>query len=605
MNGRSAASPYLRKVFLLVLVPFAAFLLYAGYSIFQTWRSIGLAERVLQQADLVERTFHVIRELQRERSFSAQYLTGTLSLQELEKQYSNIQPPLEVFLAGITNASLSQSLREECRLLQSKLFDIRKGAVARETFTIAYQQYTRLIGMLQDVQKSMAQAFQDAETAKLFNNIILLEAAREYAGKLRVTFTRLLSSPPGAEDESMYLLLVTHTALRELLNVRALSLTTRSQKLLATKRESENWKFMNNLISHLISGKEELERLNAEPSRFVQAIAEVIHDLEEITAIEDQQVRVTQQRILEQARGQLFQTITLIFLVSIFLMYLGYDYITGLLERASAYTRLHNTLEELSEARKQEINIGWQIQKELLLGKIPTDLSGCRMASRSIPSLGIDGDFLDFFTHDTHTVDVLFGDVMGKGIPAALVGAAAKSHFQRAMSHLLLELQQHAWPRPDEIVALVQKRMSPGLFSVERFISLHYGQFDFSRRILQLVNCGHTEVMHLQRATGSHRLYKPQNAPLGIFETETFKLQTIPFAPGDLFVFYSDGITEARSPSGEFFGKDRLVRIVSETAAHPNFSPEAVVERVMNDLPAFTQSNQFRDDLTILIVEAV
>ncbi|HNV68659.1 MAG TPA: SpoIIE family protein phosphatase [Candidatus Ozemobacteraceae bacterium] len=603
MNLPNPAAPYVRKIVVLVLVPFLAFLFYAGFGIRQTWRSTEFAERVLQQADFLDQTFRLITQLQRERSFSALYLTGSAPRSQLEQEYLQTQPVLELFLASITNASLSQPLQQQSQQLRQRVSDARNAARARETFPFAYQQYNRLIDVLQDVQESMAQAFQDAETARLFNNILLIEAAREHAGKLRVNFTRLLSAPPEAEDEAMYLLFVTHTAIRELLNVRALSLTRQGQQMLSAKRDSDAWKYVNDLIGHLFRGKIELSALNADPTRFVEAITRVIHDLEEITANENQQVRRIQLEILERSRKQRLQTIILILFVCLFLAYLGYDYITGLMERNDAYTRLQNTLAELSEARKQEISIGWQIQQDLLLGKVPTEIRGGRMACRTIPSLGIDGDFIDFFAHDTNTVDILFGDVMGKGIPAALVGAATKSHFQRAMSRLLLELQQHAWPAPEEIVAHVQQRMAPGLFSVERFVSLHYGQFNFVQRLLKLVNCGHTEVLHFHRANGTHSLYEPQNAPLGIFETETFTSQAISFATGDVFVFYSDGITETRNAVGDFFGKERLVHSVGSIVHDASFSPEIAVAKILSELLAFAGSDQFRDDLTLLVIE--
>lgn len=603
MSVAHSATPFLRKVILLILVPFLAFLFYAGYSIRLAWQTTKFAERVLQRAEYLEETFRLITHLQRERSKSALSLTGAIPLAELEQQYLLTQPTLETFLSNTANASLSSALISPTNDLRPCLFEARKASRSRETFPLAYQQYNRLIEYLQDVQEFMAQAFQDVETARLFNNILLIEAAREHAGKLRVNFTRLLTAPPAAEDEAVYLLFVTHTAIRELLNVRALSLTSHGQSMLAEKRVSPEWRLVNEMIAQVSRDRTGFMAMNSDPTQFVQAITKVIDDLEKITAHENQQVRGIQLAILEHARRQRSQAVSLILVVVLFLAYLGYDYISGLIERNQAYGQLRETLQELSEARQQEVSIGWQIQQELLLGKVPSNISGGCMACKSVPSMGVDGDFIDFFPHDIHIVDFLFGDVMGKGIPAALVGAATKSHFQRAMSRLLVELQRHAWPSPEEVVAHVHERMAPGLLSVERFVSLHYGQFDFSVRTLKLVNCGHTEVLHYHRAERQHTLYEPLNAPLGIFEKETFTPQVISFSAGDVFVFYSDGITEARNSSGEFFGKQRLVQCVAESASSTHPLPEIVVNRLFDDLFSFAGTDQFRDDLTILVVE--
>ena len=93
--------------------------------------------------------------------------------------------------------------------------------------------------------------------------------------------------------------------------------------------------------------------------------------------------------------------------------------------------------EELARAREQEVEIGFKIQQTLLLEQPPQDLPGVRAAALTIPSQRIDGDFYDFFNHRDTCLDVIVGDVMGKGIPAALLGAATKSHFLQALSRLI------------------------------------------------------------------------------------------------------------------------------------------------------------------------
>src|SRR5215471_15363956 len=83
-------------------------------------------------------------------------------------------------------------------------------------------------------------------------------------------------------------------------------------------------------------------------------------------------------------------------------------------------TALLTSLEELAQARQREVEIGAKIQQTLLLGQPPQHLPRVRMAALTIPSQQIDGDFYDFFQHSDQCVDVVVGDVMGKGIPAAL-----------------------------------------------------------------------------------------------------------------------------------------------------------------------------------------
>src|SRR5262249_25854540 len=114
--------------------------------------------------------------------------------------------------------------------------------------------------------------------------------------------------------------------------------------------------------------------------------------------------------------------------------------------------RLHRGARE-TERLKRDIEIAQRIQKTLLLGQPPVDLHSLRAAALSIPSFQIDGDFYDFYAHDQH-LDVVIGDVMGKGIPAALVGAATKHHFLRAANHLLAA-DPGRIPEPREMLTIV------------------------------------------------------------------------------------------------------------------------------------------------------
>ena len=89
---------------------------------------------------------------------------------------------------------------------------------------------------------------------------------------------------------------------------------------------------------------------------------------------------------------------------------------------------------ELAQAREREVEIGFRIQQTLLLDEPPRDIPGLRVAALTVPSQRIDGDFYVFFKHPDQRLDIIVGDVMGKGVPAALLGAATKSHFIEALS---------------------------------------------------------------------------------------------------------------------------------------------------------------------------
>ena len=263
-------------------------------------------------------------------------------------------------------------------------------------------------------------------------------------------------------------------------------------------------------------------------------------------------------------------------------------------------TALRASLEELAQARHREAETGAKIQQTLLLGQPPRDLPGARVAALTIPSQQIDGDFYDFFRHSDHCLDVVVGDVMGKGVPAALLGAAIKSHFLRALSQLSASLDQGKLPAPEEIVTVVHTDVTRQFIGLESFVTLCYARFDLESRQVAFVDCGHTKTVHFQCRRGICETLRSRNIPLGFSEREIYQQVAVPFEAGDMFFFYSDGVTEARNETGEFFGEDRLLELIR---AHGGLEPEALIDKVRSAVVAFAQAETFADDVTCVAVK--
>ena len=107
----------------------------------------------------------------------------------------------------------------------------------------------------------------------------------------------------------------------------------------------------------------------------------------------------------------------------------------------------------VEQARDREIATGFKIQQTLLLDQPPANIRGLRAAALTIPSQRIDGDFYIFVRTPMTCLDAIVGDVMGKGIPAALLGAATKSHLLKALCDLTVLSKGARLPEPGEIVA--------------------------------------------------------------------------------------------------------------------------------------------------------
>jgi sigma-B regulation protein RsbU (phosphoserine phosphatase) len=256
--------------------------------------------------------------------------------------------------------------------------------------------------------------------------------------------------------------------------------------------------------------------------------------------------------------------------------------------------------EQAARAREQEVEIGFKIQQTLLLDQPPRDFPGARVAALTIPSQRIGGDFYDFFRHVDQCLDVIVGDVMGKGIPAALLGAASKSTFLQALSEIISLSDRGMLPKPEEIVTLARAKMVRQLIRLESFVTICYARFDLERRLVELVDCGHMPVIHFRNHTGTCTLLQGAHMPLGISEGEIYERITHPFEPGDVFLFYSDGITEAQNSAGEFYGIGRLAECVR---THSRLDAWELIKRIRLSVVAFSNSETFADDLTCVVVK--
>lgn len=257
---------------------------------------------------------------------------------------------------------------------------------------------------------------------------------------------------------------------------------------------------------------------------------------------------------------------------------------------------------QLQAAHEHEAKIGSEIQQALLVDPLPIDLRGIRVAALSIPSEQIDGDFYYFYKHEDQRVDLIVADVMGKGIPAALLGAATKSHFLEALSHLLYASPAGILPQPKEIVTLAHAVMAQHLIDLESFVTLCYARIDPDRRTVEFVDAGHTGLIHCKAATGRCELFHGDNLPLGFRKGEIYNQQSFSFEADDLMVLYSDGVTEARNRANELFGEDRLTQCIESNSA---LEPEDLAKAIRKAVFAFAESESPTDDLTCVVIKLV
>jgi serine phosphatase RsbU (regulator of sigma subunit) len=260
--------------------------------------------------------------------------------------------------------------------------------------------------------------------------------------------------------------------------------------------------------------------------------------------------------------------------------------------------RLHH--ESIRNAKlNQEVEIGSKIQQTLLTETPPANLKGIRIAAASISSERIDGDFYDFIEYGEDCFDLVIGDVMGKGIPAALVGAATKNSFLRAVGSLQAS-ENNLRPSTEKIVTFVSRQVTPKLIRFESFVTACYTRFDLRAGEVAFVDCGHTKTIHWRAADGRISLLEGENLPLGFVEDEVFREKTARIAPADILFFYSDGVTETKDPQGELFGDLRLQEFIRQNAG---MEPGRLISALLDYLNKFSNVAKFNDDLTCIAVK--
>ncbi len=261
-------------------------------------------------------------------------------------------------------------------------------------------------------------------------------------------------------------------------------------------------------------------------------------------------------------------------------------------------TERRRASEVLERARAAEVLLGGQIQDLFLRGRPPERHPRLDIAVLSVPSQGLDGDFVDFIPHGPDCLDVIVGDVMGKGLAASLLGAAVKNSFARALA--AVASGDSGPPSPKSVVGFVHDALAGRLISVESFATVLYARLSLAEQQIEYVGCGHPPAIRYSGSSRSCSLLSGEDPPIGFVHHNDYSSFRVPIDPGDVLVLYSDGITEAFNPEGEMLGQDRLIEAVRAAAELPASQIVQEVARLISDFTAAALDP--KDDLTLVVV---
>ena len=254
----------------------------------------------------------------------------------------------------------------------------------------------------------------------------------------------------------------------------------------------------------------------------------------------------------------------------------------------------------LNQARSRETEIGNRIQQSLLAANPTQQMPGLWLTCYNQASKGIDGDFVDVIRIGEHCVDLLAGDVMGKGVPAALMGAATKLQFSRSIAELLAFSNRAGEPpQPAAIVASVHQAMTSHLQALDAFVTLVYLRIDTRRNVITWVGCGHEETSVIHGGTGGFRLLSNQHPPLGVLDSSEFTQEEVPLSIGDAVFVCSDGLTDAMRPDGERVGRD-LLNVTVQQVLRDHSAPAAALHSLRRQV--LYEGVQLNDDVTMVLI---
>ena len=197
-------------------------------------------------------------------------------------------------------------------------------------------------------------------------------------------------------------------------------------------------------------------------------------------------------------------------------------------------------IRDLTEAKKaeevlrDELERAAHIQIELLPSQSPT-IPHFGLAARCIPARDVAGDFFDWQQRDAGTLDFVLCDVMGKGMPAALLMATVRSALRASVQ----------LPSPAQVLRQVEQAIGNDLRRAESFVTLFYGRLEIEERRLTYVDAGHG-LGFVRRAAGSTEPLEGRNLPLGVAPDSELQESTVTLQEGDMLVLYTDGLVEAK-----------------------------------------------------------
>jgi len=244
------------------------------------------------------------------------------------------------------------------------------------------------------------------------------------------------------------------------------------------------------------------------------------------------------------------------------------------------------------ERMEQQLQIAREVQLKLLPQNMP-QLKNLEFNATMITAYEVGGDYYDFFNKKTSSIGLVIGDVSGKGTSAAFYMAETKG---------IIQSLANIYTSPKEILISTNNILYNSL-ERKTFISLIVATVNTKKKELVFARAGHSPVIYYQAKSKKVSMLEPAGLAVGLDDGKNFdkilKEKTLKYNKNDVFIFYTDGLTEARNITNEEFGEDRLCDIVKK---HGHLTAEELKDKILDYILEFLDGNKLQDDLTMIIL---
>jgi len=252
-------------------------------------------------------------------------------------------------------------------------------------------------------------------------------------------------------------------------------------------------------------------------------------------------------------------------------------------------TQLATDLDSVSIRQVREL----EIEEARLLQRAMLPMESLRappveIASQFRPVVEVGGDFLDFFLLSDRTVGLYLGDVVGKGLPAALHAALAVGTLRGI---------HKTGESPPQVLELFNKRLRMRTMP-KRYCAVQYAAFDPATRALRYANAGLPGPLHI--SAGGCQELQLGGLPAGMFDQAGYDMGSVRLAPGDSVLFLTDGLSEALNAREEDFGMDRLAKVCAQ---HRRESADTLLGRIFAAVEEFVGDHPQQDDMTAALLK--